>query len=176
MKNKAAGKILLIDTTASDNSRTIQNALERRLSADSYEYINTAGLTISHCHGCNYCWLKTPGECMIRDDFNPLLKKMSEASQIWLISDTSFGFVSHQTKNIIDRYMPLMTMYLHFSKKQMRHVPRYANHPDFGIIWFGDGNKAYLTQWCERVAVNFAGRSLGAFSGESYEEAISCMC
>lgn len=40
---------------------------------------------------------------MIRDEYEPLLKKISKAAQVWLITDTNFGFVSYKTKNIVDR-------------------------------------------------------------------------
>lgn len=53
-----------------------------------FELIDTTGMHISHCVGCNSCWLKMPGICAIKDDYAPILKKMSKAGQVWLISDT----------------------------------------------------------------------------------------
>ena len=32
------------------------------------EMIKTSGMNISHCMGCNHCFLKTPGVCAIKDD------------------------------------------------------------------------------------------------------------
>lgn len=100
---------------------------------------------------------------------------MSKANQVWLVSDTRFGFVSYQTKNIVDRVMPLATMYLKIQDGQMRHVMRYDHQPDFGIIYTGDGNQAHLEHWCRRSALNFGSRSLGVFHMNRREEAISCM-
>lgn len=137
--------------------------------------IDTTGMNISHCLGCNYCWLKTPGQCVIKDDYEAFLKRMSKADQVWLLSDTKFGFVTYKTKNIVDRVMPLVTMNLHFIGKQMRHVLRYKKNPNWGVIYSGEGDPEYLNRWCERVAINFDGKSLGAYSMEQLKEAISCM-
>lgn len=44
--------------------------------------IDTTGMNILHCLGCNYCWLKTPGQCVIKDDYEAILKRMSKADQV----------------------------------------------------------------------------------------------
>lgn len=168
--------VLLIDTTTKHIGKEISEELVRSGgNTVGYELIDTAGMRISHCVGCNYCWLKTPGICAIRDDYEPILKKMSASGQVWLISDTRFGFVSWRTKNIVDRILPLATMYLKFKDGQMRHVMRYNHQPDFGIIYTGDGDQAYLERWCQRIALNFGSRSLGVFSERDGKEAVLCM-
>lgn len=167
-------KILLLDTTKEQIGKVIYEEIKYKIKNDG-EYIDAGELNISHCVGCNSCWLKTPGKCVIKDDFEPVLKKMSKADQVWLVTDTKFGFVSYKTKNIIDRVMPLVTMNLHFKGNQMRHVMRYKHNPDFGIIYSGEGDREYLTKWVDRVALNFGSRSFGAYSNDNREGAISCM-
>ena len=168
--------IILIDTTKDGQGKTVLDNVEAtKKSKTDYEYIDASGLNISHCLGCNYCWLKTPGECVVKDDYEPILKKISKSDQVWLITDTRFGFVSYETKNIVDRVMPLVTMNIHMVGKQMRHVMRYEKNPDWGVIYTGDGDKDYLTKCCERVAINFAGKSLGAYRIDEIEEAVKCM-
>ena len=167
--------ILLIDTSMEHIGRKLTAMLDGSGRNGTFEYICTENMYISHCLGCNCCWLKTPGKCVIRDDYEPILKKMHEADLVWLISDTKFGFVTYKTKNIIDRVMPLVTMNLHFAGTQMRHVMRYDHNPDFGIIYTGAGDREYLAEWCKRVAVNFSTRSLGVYSTEQLKEAVSCM-
>ena len=167
---------LMIDTTREHIGEQIERELLSRGTVQSgFEWIDTTGMRISHCIGCNYCWLKTPGICAIKDDYEPILKKISEADQVWLITDTHFGFVSHQTKNIVDRVMPIVTMYLKIQDGQMRHVMRYEHQPDIGIIYTGEGDHDYLDRWCRRTALNFGSHSLGAFRVSQAEEAISCM-
>lgn len=62
-------------------------------------------------------------------------------------------------QNIVDRIMPLVTMYLKFQGGQMRHVMRYDHQPDLGVIYTGDGDQAYLERWCQRTALNLGSRS-----------------
>lgn len=167
---------LMIDTTREHiGKQIVEKLLHSGGNPAEFELIDTTGMHISHCIGCNYCWLKTPGICVIKDDYVQILQKISKADQVWLISDTHFGFVSYQTKNIVDRVMPLITMYLKIKDGQMRHVMRYDHQPDFGIIYTGDGDQDYLNRWCQRTALNFGSRSLGAFPTNHKEEAISCM-
>lgn len=168
--------ILMIDTTIKHVGKQIaEELLYKGRNPAEFEWIDTTEMNISHCIGCNYCWLKTPGICVIKDDYEPILKKMSKADQVWLISDTHFGFVSWQTKNIVDRIMPLATMYLKFKDRQMRHVMRYDHQPDIGIIYTGNGDQAYLERWCQRTVLNIGSCSLGVFSESSGKEAVSCM-
>lgn len=82
-------------------------------------------------------------------------------------------FLANQ--NIVDRIMPLVTMYLKFKDGQMRHVMRYGHQPDIGIIYTGDGDQAYLERWCQRTALNIGSPSLGAFPESNGKKAVSCM-
>ncbi|MBR3516187.1 MAG: flavodoxin family protein, partial [Lachnospiraceae bacterium] len=68
--------MILIVNTTSDTSITEElkrNFEEKHIEA---EIVEAAPLRISHCIGCNYCWLKTPGECAIKDDYEIILKKV----------------------------------------------------------------------------------------------------
>ncbi len=166
--------ILIVNTTENTN---ITEALREELvlkKAD-FEIVESASMKISHCVGCNYCWLKTPGICAIKDDYEVILKKIITADQLWVISDTALGFLSHKGKNIFDRIMPLVTMYLKFEGGQMRHIMRYDKKTDVGLIWQGEADRAYLSEWNERCALNFGSRALGAYPVQELKEAAACM-
>lgn len=167
--------ILLIDTTSKLQGKQIAQELLSKSPEKDCEYVNAYSMNISHCMGCNFCWLKTPGECVIKDDYEPLLKKISKADQVWLISETKRGFVSYAAKNIVDRVLPIVIINMHFPGRQMRHYMRYDKNPDWGLICFGEADRKYLSEWIEKVASNLSGKSLGAYDGSMLREVISCM-
>ncbi len=168
--------MILIVNTTSDTAITeeLKRSLEEK--NKEAEIVEAGGLKISHCIGCNFCWLKTPGVCSIKDDYELILKKIIHADQLWVISDTALGFLDHKGKNIYDRILPMATMNLHFAQGQMRHVPRYDKPADIGIIYSGEAEKDFLKRWNERAALNFGSRSLGVFEKAEVKEAVSCMC
>lgn len=166
---------LLIDTTRLHSGTEILQEIEKAGSGKNYERIDTTDMNISPCIGCNCCWLKTPGKCVIKDDYEQILIKMIAAEQIWLLADTKYGFVSYQAKNVIDRIMPMVTMYLKVKNGQMRHVMRYRHTADFGVIYYGEAESGYMKHWSERVALNFGSHSLGAYNEWKVKEAVSCM-
>lgn len=167
--------ILIINTT--DEVERVKD-LERGLTEQKkeYEILDAGKMKISHCIGCNFCWLKTPGECAVKDDQEKILRAMLKAEQVWIISDSTLGMVTPLAKNIVDRMIPHATMLLTFKKGQMRHVMRYKRKDfDFGLLIRGDADFEYLEQWSKRVALNLDGRSRGVYSMDQAKEALSCM-
>ena len=168
--------MILIVNTTSDHSISEEIIRQTGDRGIDTEIIETDSIHIGHCIGCNFCWMKTPGRCAIKDEYEIILKKVIHADQLWVISDTALGFLDHKGKNIFDRILPIATMYLRFEGDQMRHVPRYDKRTDVGIIYKGEPDVDYLKRWNERATLNFESRSLGVFGTEEIKEAVSCMC
>ena len=136
---------------------------------EEIEIINTADLKIMHCMGCNNCWLKTPGICSIKDEYEIILKKLVSVENFWVVADTKFGFIDYRGKRVLDRIVPMLNMYIEFRDGWERHQLRY--HPlNFGFIYKGNGNRELLEEWSMRVARNMAGRSLGVISLDNAEK------
>ncbi|MBO4617881.1 MAG: flavodoxin family protein [Lachnospiraceae bacterium] len=166
--------ILVVNTTTDTSVSEEVKRLATEGNKD-IKLIEAGNKKIGNCIGCNYCWLKTPGECTVKDDYEEIFKEIIHAKELWVISDTALGFINHKGKNFFDRILPIATMYLKFKGKEMRHVARYKSSPDVGIIYSGEADKAYLNRWTERCAINFESKSLGAYSTENIKEAVACM-
>ena len=132
---------------------------------EEVEIINTSDMKIAHCIGCNQCWLKTPGVCTIKDDYEEIVKRLVHANNLWIVSDTHFGFLNHQGKKVLDRIMPMLNMYIQFRNGWMRHQLRYHSL-NVGVIYKGHANQQLLAEWCERTSQNLGGHSLGAIALE----------
>lgn len=166
--------LLIINTLEEDSptAKSVINTLSAKTSA--LRIFHTERMKISPCVGCNSCWLRTPGVCALRDDCEQILKACIQCDATILISGTSLGFISYETKNIVDRMLPLVTMYTHVVDGQMRHMPRYDKKYRFGLVYSGDADVPYVEQWLERFALNFNGISMGAFPARRCEEVSLC--
>ena len=127
------------------------------------------------CVGCNACWLVTPGVCSLRDVYEELLKAYLEYDATVFLAGTALNFVDHRMKNVIDRILPLATMYIHIVDGQCRHVPRYEKRLRLGLLYSGTADGAYLSHWMERVALNLGGESLGSYPIAEAKEVLSCI-
>ena len=84
------------------------------------EIVNTLDMNIAHCMGCNQCWLKTPGICAIKDDYESILKKLVKADNLWLVSDTRFGFLDYKGKRMTMRSISVLSIKVHPTKRCWR--------------------------------------------------------
>jgi len=139
------------------------DAIRSLIQENDIEVIDTSDMKIAHCVGCNQCWLKTPGVCAIKDDYESILKKLVQADNLWIVSDTRFGFLDYKGKRVMDRIVPMLNMTVGFRDGWMRHEVRY--HPlNIGLLYKGDADQAMMEDWCKRTAVNIGGHSLGAIA------------
>ena len=165
---------IVLNTLETDSDSTLIESLL----ADTDQQIkilSTKDMKISHCMGCNHCWLKTPGQCAIKDDYEQIVRLLVGAQNLWLVTDTHFGFIDYRGKRVMDRIMPMLNMYIEFRDGWMRHQLRY-HALNIGVLYRGDGDQALLDDWSMRCAMNLGGRSVGAKSlVKARKETSSCM-
>jgi len=78
---------------------------------------------IKHCQGCFSCWLKTPGQCVIKDDMSELLEKYVAADIIVIATPLYVFNVTGIMKDFMDRTIPLGDPHFEASKGGIcRHV------------------------------------------------------
>ena len=159
-------QILVLNTLEKDVSGQINTLIPEQ--EGEVEIVNTSHMKIAHCIGCNQCWLKTPGVCAIKDDYEAIVRKLVDVQNLWIVSDIRFGFLDYRGKRMLDRIMPMLNMYVEFRNGSLRHQLRY-HALDVGLIYNGDGDRQLLEEWCERTAVNLGGHSLGVFALSEHE-------
>jgi multimeric flavodoxin WrbA len=157
-------KILLISTLSKNDvqsNRVISSLVNMKNDA---EVLYTDTYNIGYCLGCTYCWLKTPGKCAKKDDWEILFKKFLKSDYVIFLTEAKLGFVSHKMKNIVDRLIPLATPYTKIYKGEARHVSRYKKCWNVGLIYSGNGDKNFLNEWMGRFTLNIFSKSLGAYN------------
>ena len=152
-------KTLVLNTLGKAVLEQIQTLLPN--SGGEMEIVDTTDMKIAHCAGCNQCWLKTPGICAFRDDYEVILKRLVWADNLWIVSDTHFGFLDYRGKRVMDRIVPMLNMNVCIRDGWLRHEMRY-HALNVGLLYRGDADPAMMEDWCKRTAANIGGYSLGA--------------
>ena len=167
--------LLIVNTLPEGNKAALDAIRTLRDRTDRCGVINTCEMELQPCVGCNACWLVTPGICSRKDGYEELLKAYLEYDATVFLSGTALNFVDHRMKHIIDRLLPLVTMYIRIVDGQCRHVPRYDKRFRFGLLYSGAADRAYLDESLDRVMLNFSGESLGAYPITQAREAFPCI-
>ena len=172
---KKIGKLLIISVLPKHDPAA-QEAIQAILNtAPDANVIFAYEQNFRPCIGCNACWLVTPGICSIKDGYERLLAAYLHYDTVLFLSGTALNFVDYRMKNLIDRLLPLATMYIQIADRQCRHVPRYDKKFRFGLLYEGAADRAYLNRWLKRVMLNFDGEALGAYPIQNVKEVISCI-
>jgi len=107
-----------------------------RMSASGHDVhtLDLRDLDIKGCSGCWGCWVKTPGECVKRDDSEQVCRAAIGSDLLVLASPVVMGFTSALLKRAADQMIPLVHPYLVIEGGEMHHLPRYASYPEFGLL------------------------------------------
>lgn len=155
----------LLINTLNNNDLIAMNAVQVfKKKIENLEVINTDGTKINGCIGCTDCWIKTPGICLVNDDFNQIFMDFINSDSIILLTEGNVGFISHKMKNIIDRLLPLAVPYTRISKGTMRHISRYNKSWNIALVYEGSSDKEFLNEWMDRFTMNLHSKSLGAYT------------
>jgi multimeric flavodoxin WrbA len=134
-------------------------------------------MQIHPCSGCFTCWLKTPGECVHKDDGREFVKTLVHSDVIIYLTPVSFGGYSSLLKTAVDRIIPFVSPLFKVVKGEMRHLKRYPNQPRFlAIGWQREPDQEaaiVFTQLVDRNALNMrppAYASLVLNSGQTRDE------
>ncbi len=124
-------------------------------------YFKLRDMNIGYCQGCWDCWVKTPGVCRMKDDYEQILSKIPHADHITVITPIIAGCESGLVKRFKDRNIPLLHPYIVVYKGEQHHKQRYrVEMPTFNVIVLEDDDTdaedvEILTEFYERMMLNF---------------------
>lgn len=90
---------------------------------------NLVEMQINYCCGCFFCWVKSPGKCIYKDDMEKILKEYLRSKIVIFTSEISVGFVSSVLRRATERLLPLFLPYLSIKNGKFCHFPRYNKFP-----------------------------------------------
>jgi multimeric flavodoxin WrbA len=80
---------------------------------------------IAYCAGCFGCWVQTPGECVIKDYEETIVRKMVHTDLIIYITPIVFGGYSSILKKALDRQISRVLPYFTKIDGEVHHKKRY---------------------------------------------------
>ncbi len=98
------------------------------------DLLELRGLNIDYCVGCWGCWVKTPGECVNRDESELVCRRVINSDLTILASPLRLGFVSSLLKKTMDKLIPLVHPYIVIDRGELHHLQRYEQYPRLGLL------------------------------------------
>ena len=93
---------------------------------------------VKHCIGCFGCWIKTPGECIIKDGFHSTGRVMGKCEELIMISECLYGGFSSFVKKVQDRAISYVRPDFAIVNDEMRHRRRYFNKIRISAYFYGE--------------------------------------
>ncbi len=91
------------------------------------------------CTGCFGCWIKTPGECVIRDGIEAINRAVMGSDVVFFLTPVVFGQFSANIKTVVDRGLPnMLPFFITRPDGSTMHPARYVHYPQYVMLGFGD--------------------------------------
>ena len=94
---------------------------------------------LAFCMGCFGCWVKTPGECAIKDLMKDINSTYMMSDVVVYLCPIVFGQFSTNIKNALDRWIPNILPFFEIRKDgSTMHPARYKSYPRQIILAYAD--------------------------------------
>lgn len=150
---------LIINGIMDSSFSEFETQLEQVTHTDS-KYFKLRDMTINYCQGCWDCWIKTPGKCVLKDDYEQILSKVPSADLVTIITPIVAGYESSLVKTFSDRMIPVAHPYIEMYKGEQHHRQRYGKNPNYKLIILEDEftieeDIIAIKELYERMMLNF---------------------
>lgn len=94
--------------------------------------------SIHNCVGCFGCWVKTPGQCVIRDEYGDMGRLLGHCSELVLVSRCVYGSTSPFVKTVLDRSISYIHPDFVVRQGELHHKRRYDNVFTLSAHFYGE--------------------------------------
>ena len=94
--------------------------------------------SIKNCIGCFGCWIKTPGQCVIKDGYDIMGEILARAEAVTIISRCVYGGYSPFIKNIWDRSISYILPFFKTKNNETHHKRRYKDTFCLSVYFYGE--------------------------------------
>ena len=100
--------------------------------------INLKDIDLAYCTGCFGCWIKTPGECIIKDYSASISEQIIDSNLLIYFTPVTFGGYSSILKKALDRQICLLLPYFQKVQGEIHHKKRYEIYPSLIAVGIMD--------------------------------------
>jgi multimeric flavodoxin WrbA len=132
---------------------------------------------IGPCAGDFFCWVRTPGTCMLDDDNRTIAAAIVASDLVVYLTPVTFGGYSSALKRMVDHQIQNVSPFFAQVEGETHHQKRYRKNPDLLAVGWLDApeprSEAIFRHLVRRNAINFfAERSASGvvFSGQPDEQ------
>jgi multimeric flavodoxin WrbA len=179
-------KVLILDgSTASDSTgKRVLAALKNELqSVDrEVEHLVLRDKKIGNCVGDFYCWIRTPGLCMVNDDSRAVAQAVIGCDVLIFLTPIMYGGYSSTLKRAVDRLTQNNLPFFEENGGEIHHQPRYQRNPKLlAIGWLDaaeENEEAIFQALVQRNAHNMHfpnAMSAILYTEQTYEEITSAV-
>lgn len=125
-------KMIVLDAMGEENnlSMTLKQMLMKN---NDTTWFQLKDYKILPCRSCGSCAFISPGKCVIKDDFEILVKELVKSKVVIFLTSIQFGGYSAELKKVIDRLMVLGVPLYMVRKRHLLHPMRYDIEKLYGI-------------------------------------------
>ena len=89
---------------------------------------------IGNCAGDFFCWVRTPGQCMLDDDNRTVAAAIANADLLVCLTPITFGGYSSALKRQIDHQIQSISPFFAQVAGETHHQRRYERYPNLLVI------------------------------------------
>lgn len=135
-------------------------------------------MDIKFCTGCFGCWVKTPGECVVKDASHDVCRAVINSDFLLWAAPLRMGFPDAALKKMMDKSIPLIHPYFVVDHGEAHHRPRYEHYPRVGLLLEKETDTdaedlRIVGDTFSRTALNMKSRLEFAFTTEQPVDAIA---
>ena len=139
-------KVLILDGTKYNNNEStkIFDLLLEELKKLNWDVASIVleDKNIAYCTGCFGCWVQTPGECVIKDYEETIVRNMVHSDLIIYLTPIMFGGYSSILKKALDRQISRVLPYFVKVNGEVHHSKRYEKQQSLLSIGLVDKHDA----------------------------------
>ncbi|MBN1877619.1 MAG: flavodoxin family protein, partial [Anaerolineae bacterium] len=135
-------------------------------------------LDIKFCTGCFGCWVKTPGQCVVKDASHDVCRAAINSDFLLWAAPLRMGFPDAMLKKMMDKSIPLIHPYFVVDHGEAHHRPRYDHYPRIGLLLQKEADTdaedlRIVGNIFSRTALNMKSRLEFAFTTEQPMDAVA---